>query len=78
MEKISPFIKCVDYWPGRIPPEKLLIYRQMIDEGQIRKHHAVYNRTTGSSTVEYFSIAPHEWIRQQMHERCEQQIEMPL
>lgn len=69
MSEIKPFIKCVDYWPGRIPPEKLEIYRQMIEEGQIRKHHVIVNRNTGVTVVEYYAIAPHEWIRQQMKER---------
>ena len=69
MTQIKPFIKCVDYWPGQIPPEKLQIYKAMIKEGQIIKHQVLYNQLTGSTTVEYSSIAPHEWILQQMKER---------
>lgn len=70
MEKIKPFIKCVDFWPGQIPPEKLAVYKQLIEEGQIRKHHVIHNRRTGSAAVEYYAIAPHEWILEQMAERC--------
>ena len=70
MEKMKPFIKCVDFWPGRIPKEKLEIYKEMIAEEQIRKPTVVHNRNTGSTTVEYYSIAPHEWILQQMAGRC--------
>ena len=69
MTKVEPFIKCVDYWPVKIPPEKLAAYKQLIEEGQIRKHHVVYNRRTGSTTVEYFAIAPHEWIREELAKR---------
>lgn len=69
MTTVSPFIKCVDYWPGQIPPEKLEAYRQLIEEQQIRKHHVIYNRTAGSTTVEYYAIAPHEWILNELRRR---------
>ena len=71
MTQIKPLIKCVDYWPGQIPPEKLQIYKEMIREGQIRKHSVIYNQSTGSVTVEYSAIAPHEWMLQQMAERAQ-------
>ena len=70
MSEIKPFIKCVDYWPGRIPPEKLEAYRQMIQEGQIRKQHVIYNRRVGSTIIEYYSTIPHEWILEEMKRRC--------
>ena len=38
MTQVKPFIPCVDYWPEHIPPEKLAVYKQLIEEGQIRKH----------------------------------------
>lgn len=69
MTTVSPFIKCVDYWPEHIPPEKLAAYKQLIEEGQIRKHHVIYNRTAGSTTVEYYAIAPHEWILEELRRR---------
>lgn len=69
MEKVRPFVKCIDYWPEKIQPEKLDAYRQMIQEGQIRKHHVIYNRDAGSTTVEYYAIAPHEWILEEMRKR---------
>ena len=69
MEKVKPMLRCVDYWPEHIPPEKLKIYKDLIAENQIRKHMVVVNRTTGSTAVEYYSIAPHEWILEQMRKR---------
>ena len=66
MEQVKPFIKCVDYWPGKIPPPHLAAYKAMIGEGQILKHHVIYNRTTGSTTVEYSSTVPHEWILEEL------------
>ena len=69
MEKVRPFVKCIDYWPEKIPPEKLDAYRQMIQEGQIRKHHVIYNGEAGSTTIEYYAIAPHEWILEEMRKR---------
>ena len=69
MTKVKPFIKCIDCWPGPIPQEKLDAYKQLIDEGQIRKHHVVYNRSTGRTIVEYYAIAPHEWIREELKKR---------
>ena len=74
MEKIKPFIKCVDYWPCHIPPEKLAAYKQLIEEGQIRKHHVIVNQTAGSTTVEYYATIPHEWIREELKKRSEQWI----
>ena len=73
MERARPFVKCIDYWPEKISPEKMEAYRQMIQEGQIRKHHVIYNRRTGSTTVEYYAIAPHEWILDQMRNIVEKQ-----
>lgn len=70
MEQIKPFIKCVDFWPGQIPADKLEIYKQMIREEQIRKPTVVVNESTGSTTVEYYAIAPHEWILEQMRQRA--------
>ena len=64
MTEVKPFVKCVDYWPEHIPQEKLAAYKQLIDEGQIRKHTVIYDRTAGSTTVEYYAIATHEWIRE--------------
>ena len=69
MERVRPFVKCIDYWPEKIPPEKLEAYQQMIQEGQIRKHHVIYNREAGSTTIEYYAIAPHEWILEEMRKR---------
>ena len=69
MTQMKPFIKCVDYWPVKIPPEKLAAYKTLIAENQIRKHHVIFDRTTGSTIVEYYSIAPHEWILDQLRER---------
>lgn len=70
MTEVKPFIKCVDFWPEEIPPEKLAAYKQMIKEGQIRKHHVLYNQRTGSTTVEYYATIPHEWIREELAKRC--------
>ena len=70
MTQVKPFIKCVDYWPGQIPPEKLKIYKQFLKEGQITKPLVLYNRTTGSTAVKYEAIAPHEWILEEMKRRC--------
>lgn len=77
MTEVKPFVKCVDYWPGKIPAEKLAAYKEMIRAGQIRKYHVIWNRKTGSTTVEYFSTVPHEWILEEMRkcrktERVEQ------
>ena len=69
MTEVKPFVKCVDFWPEQIPPEKLKAYRQLIEEGQIRKHHVIYNRRTGSTTVEYFAIMPHEWVLDELKRR---------
>ena len=71
MTQIKPFIKCVDYWPGHIPDDKLKAYRQLIDEEQIRKHHVVFDRNTGSTTVEYYSTIPHEWILKELKKRSQ-------
>jgi len=73
--QIKPFIKCVDYWPAQIPEEKLEAYRQLIEEQQIQKHHVIYDRETGSTTVEYYAIAPHEWILEELRRRSSEQTD---
>ena len=70
MTQVKPFIKCVDFWPAEIPPNKLAAYKALIDEGQILKHHVLYNQRTGSTTVEYYTTIPHEWIREELAKRC--------
>ena len=69
MTEVKPFIKCIDFWSEGIPDRKLQIYKDMIVEGQIRKHYVVVNQRTNATTVEYYAIAPHEWIRQEMAKR---------
>jgi hypothetical protein len=69
MTEVKPFIKCVDFWPDGIPDRKLTIYKQLIAEGQIMKHHVLVNKRTNATTVEYYSTIPHEWIRQEMAKR---------
>ena len=66
MEKIKPFILCTDFWPDRIPKDKMLAYRAMADEGQIRIHQVIVNRKTESTIIEYYSAVPQEWIHQEM------------
>ena len=69
MTEIKPFIRCIDFWLDGIPDRKLQIYKDMIAEGQIRNHHVIVNQKTNATTVEYYAIAPHEWIRQEMAKR---------
>ena len=71
MTEVQPFIKCVDFWPSGIPPEKLAAYKQMIDEGQIIKHHVLVNKRTHATTVEYFANMPHEWVREELAKRLQ-------
>ena len=80
MTQIKPFIKCIDFWPVQIPPEKLAAYKQLIADGQILKHHVIVNQCTGSTTVEYYSTIPHEWIREELKRRSEhyEQIKIGL
>ena len=66
---VKPFIKCIDFWPGHIPPEKLAVYKQLIAEGQIRKHHVIVNQRDGSTTIEYYAIMPHEWVLDELAKR---------
>ena len=69
MSEVKPFLKCVDFWPDGIPERKLAIYKQLIAEGQIMKHHVLVNKRTHATTVEYYAIAPHEWMLQEMAKR---------
>ena len=71
MTKTRPFIKCTDVWQGIIPPEKLAAYKQLIEEGQILKHQVLYNRSSGTTVIEYFATVPHEWILEEMKKRSE-------
>lgn len=70
MTEVKPFIKCVDYWPGRIPGECMNAYRALIGEGQITNQKIVYSRGVGTVVVSYDSNQPHEWIRQELRARA--------
>ena len=69
MKKVSPFIKCVDYWPIQIPSECLDAYAEMIREGQISDQKVVYSHSTGAVVVEYKSNQPHEWVKEELRNR---------
>ena len=71
MTEVKPFIKCVDYWPTQMPQRSMRAYKQMVSEGQILGHHVTYNRTTGTTLVEYYANQPHEWIRSELKRRAE-------
>ena len=60
---------CKDTWTRQIPDNKLAAYRALIDDGQIRKHTVIYDRTAGSTTIEYYAIAPQEWIHDELRRR---------
>ena len=60
-----------DVWKMHIPDNKLDAYKSMIDDGHIQKHRVIYDRSTGSTTVEYYAIAPHEWILDELKKRSE-------
>jgi len=71
MTQVKPFVRCIDFWTGQIPQNKLDAYRQLIEEGQIQLvSHVVYDEITGSTAIEYTAIAPHEWILEQLKQRC--------
>ena len=70
MTEVQPFIQCVDYWPQPIPEASLAAYKQLIEEQQIRKHHVIYDKSTGRTVVEYYAIAPHEWILETLAKRA--------
>ena len=60
-----------DVWKMHIPDNKLDAYKSMIDDGHIQNHRVIYDRSTGSTTVEYYAIAPHEWILDELKKRSE-------
>ena len=61
---------CRDIWKKHIPMEKLAAYKQLIDEGQIRKHHVIYSRSAGSTTVEYYAAESHKTILEELKRRA--------
>lgn len=63
---------CKDTWTRQIPDNKLAAYKKLIAEGQIKKHQVIYDRTAGSTTVEYYANMPHEWVREELRKRSEE------
>lgn len=70
MERVEPFIKCVDYWNENIPKVKLQAYASMIREGQIRNASVRYYRLICVTIVSYYANQPHEWILQELRKRA--------
>ncbi len=58
-----------DMWKIHIPDNKLNAYKQMLDEGCIWNPHVVYDRSTGTTTVEYYASMPHEQVRNELRRR---------
>ena len=78
MTEVKPFIKCIDYWPVRLTTDIEAAYAEMIEAGQIRKHTVVFNKTAGSTTIEYYSTIPHEWIREELRNIVRKRIEAQM
>lgn len=57
---------CKDTWKRHILPEKLKAYKLLIQAGKISDYHVVYNHKAGTTTVEYYSTIPHEWILEEL------------
>ena len=53
-------------------------YDQNLTEEQIQKHHVIYDLVTGSTTVEYYSVAPHEWILEEMKRRSRLNVQLEM
>lgn len=64
MTQIDPFVRCSDYWPGKIPPVMLAEYKKLLSEKQITKPHVIYNQQAGTTLVIYQANQPHEWIKE--------------
>ena len=62
---------CTDVWRKRIPPKKLEVYRQMLDEGLIMKPYVVYQMNLGFTFVEYDTDYTLDGIRAEMKRRSE-------
>lgn len=63
---------CKDTWTRKIPDNKLAAYKQLISDGFITNHHVVFDRSTGSTIVEYESSYSHEWIHEELKKRSEE------
>lgn len=68
LEIVSPMIPCSDYWPVKIPTEKLMAYKRLLDEGQITRPKVIYNREKQTTLVSYKANQPHEWILERLKE----------
>ena len=66
-----PHIPCADYWPGEIPKEKLLVYRQLLDEGQLSALQVIYNQRVSSFLITYLANQPHIWVRDTLAQRLQ-------
>jgi len=73
MERAEPEILCIDYWPPeQLTPAKLRAYQALIRERQITKPRVIYCRSARSTTVEYLTAIPHEWVLQELAQRANQ------
>ena len=68
MTKVDPFIRCSDYWPGRVPPRVLSEYKALLDEGQITKPKVLVNKSAGTALITYQANQPQEWIMERLHD----------
>ena len=62
LTEVKPFIKCVDYWPGHIQPDRLEIYRQIsLPQERMLKEHGyrihLFRAPYGASSPKVNTIA---------------------
>lgn len=64
-------IPCCDLWPpGTLDGHKMAAYKALSDEKRIARLHAVYDKASKATAVEYMASLPHEWMLEALREKA--------
>lgn len=74
-EIVKPFMFYADVWQRkRFDKVRMQAYKQMETEGQIQVIKVTFSKSDQLVVMEYKTIAPHEWILDQLKERVKEML----
>lgn len=62
-------MRCKDTWKKTVPPNKMMAYKQLLDEGVIENIHITYVRSTKETIFEYDSEQSHNEVLKELSKR---------
>ena len=62
-------MRCKDTWRKKVPANKMMAYKQLLDEGVIENIHITYIKSTKETVFEYDSDQDHDDVLKELAKR---------